>query len=147
VAVGIGLAGIVLGSSITVDAALELATILAVAPVLVGTVLLASLTSVPNAYAAVRLAREYRGAAVVSTALNSNTLNLLCGVAIPSVVVATVGSAGMLLNLAWLAAMTLLVFGLLYRRTGLRRWGGVGIVGLYGCFVVFQLVVSLASGT
>ena len=54
---------------------------------LVGLLLLATLTSLPNAYTAIRLGLAGRGAALVSEALNSNTINLAFGILVPAVVI------------------------------------------------------------
>ncbi|HEX4713952.1 MAG TPA: hypothetical protein VH164_03400, partial [Ktedonobacteraceae bacterium] len=69
-----------------VQAALTLAAGWHLPHALIGGVILAALTSVPNAYTAVHLAHRGRGAAVVSATVNSNTLNLVVGLALPAVV-------------------------------------------------------------
>ncbi len=51
---------------------------------------LAAITSLPNAVAAVYLARRGRGPAAFSVALNSNTVNVLVGLMIPAVIAAGV---------------------------------------------------------
>ena len=48
-----------------------------VPPIVIGGLVLAAVTSLPNAVAAVYLARRGSGTAVLSTALNSNALNVL----------------------------------------------------------------------
>jgi Ca2+/Na+ antiporter len=53
---------------------------------MLGTVVLAVLTGIPNLYTATRLARRRRGSAVMTEAMNSNSLNILAGLAIPSLV-------------------------------------------------------------
>ncbi len=58
-----------------------------VSAAIVGTLVLAALTSIPNVVAAVQLAREGRGAAVVSESLNSNTLNILAGICLPALLI------------------------------------------------------------
>jgi len=54
--------------------------------VVVGTVAVASITGIPNLYAAVRLALRGDGATVVSEAFNGNTLSLVAGLGLPVVV-------------------------------------------------------------
>lgn len=49
--------------------------------------ILAALTSLPNAYTAAHLARRGRGAAVVSATVNSNTINLVVGLALPALII------------------------------------------------------------
>ena len=75
---------IVLASVGLVRAALALAQAWQLSQALVGAVILAGLTSLPNAYAAVHLALRGRGTAVVSATVNSNTINLVVGLALPT---------------------------------------------------------------
>lgn len=137
-----GLGLVVVGSNLAVVAALSLAAALDVSPVVVASVALAGLTSVPNAYAAVHLARQRRGTAVVSATLHSNTINLVFGVCVPAVAVGTGQSSASLLALAWFAAGTLLALLLLWRRRGLDRSGGLGIIGVYAAFVAVQIALA-----
>ncbi len=132
----VALALIVGGSVALVSAALALATAWHAPDALVGTVALAALTSLPNAYAAARLARQGRGAAVVSETLNSNTINVLAGIALPALIfggVASNGSAG--LDLLWLLGLTIAVLALLARRRGLTRPAGAAVIAAYLLFV------------
>ncbi len=132
----VALALIVGGSLALVAAALTLAAAWRVPDALVGTVALAALTSLPNAYAAGRLALQGRGAAVVSETLNSNTINVLAGIALPALIFGGVsaGRSG-LLDLLWLLGMTAVALALLARRRGLTRPGGVALIALYALFV------------
>jgi Ca2+/Na+ antiporter len=52
--------------------------------IVVGGLVLAAVTSLPNAVAAIYLAARGRGAATLSTALNSNTLNVAIGLLVPA---------------------------------------------------------------
>ncbi len=52
--------------------------------IVVGGLILAGMTSLPNAVAAVYLARRGRGAATLSTAMNSNALNVAAGLLLPA---------------------------------------------------------------
>ena len=99
---------IVGGSFGMVQAALTLGNRWGVASGLVGTLILGPLTSLPNALTGIRLGIARRGAALVTEALNSNSINLVAGVALPSIfVVLTARSAQNQLELALLAAATL----------------------------------------
>jgi cation:H+ antiporter len=135
------LAIIVVGSTGMVDAALSLAHRWSVPDVFVGIIVLAALTSLPNAFTAARLGLHGRGAALVSETLNSNTTNLVFGVSVPAFFV-TLGSTTALskFDLAWLLLMTLVVLVLLAPRGGVRRSGGAAILLLYAVFVTVQIV-------
>jgi Ca2+/Na+ antiporter len=58
-----------------------------IADAIVGGLILAAVTSLPNAVAAVHLASKGRGAAALSTALSSNNLNVVFGLLIPGAMI------------------------------------------------------------
>jgi cation:H+ antiporter len=132
---------IVVGSFGMVEAALSLGQHWAIAPALVGALVLGPLTSLPNALTGLRLGLAQRGAALVAEALNSNTINLVAGVAIPGLFVTlTTHSASARLDLALLMVMTALALVLLGSARGMRRLGGGALVGCYLLFVVIELL-------
>jgi cation:H+ antiporter len=108
---------------------------------LVGGVILAALTSLPNVYTAVHLARRERGAAVVSATVNSNTINLVVGLALPALIIG-VGSAAQDIGveLGWLLGMTVIGLLLLVPAKGMSRGGGALLLVLYLVFVVVHLL-------
>ena len=131
---------IVAGSEGMVRSALNLADRWQLPSALVGVLILAILTSIPNAYTAVRLASSHRGAALVSESLNSNTINLLGGVMLPALLIGLEPATGLIrFDLAWLVMMTLTALLLLASRRGLGRGGGGLLVLLYLVFVLVQL--------
>jgi cation:H+ antiporter len=134
---------IVAGATGMVDAALRLADRWSLPDVIVGIVVLAILTSIPNSFTAVRLALQGRGSALVSETLNSNTVNLAFGVAVPALFIA-LGSTSALtgFDLAWLLLMTAIVLALLARPRGVGRSEGLAILLLYAVFVAVQIVAE-----
>ncbi len=132
---------IVLASVGLVRAALALAQVWHLPHALVGGVILASLTSLPNVYTAAHLARRERGAAVVSATVNSNTINLVVGLALPSLVIG-MGSAArdVGVELGWLLGMTMIGLLLLLPAKGMTRVGGAALIFLYLLFVVVHLL-------
>jgi cation:H+ antiporter len=133
---------VVVGASVAMErAASELGTRHAVPEILVGGLVLAAVTSLPNAVAAVYLAARGRGAAVLSTALNSNMLNVLAGLLIPTAILGLGAPSGPTTFVAAAyAAMTVLALGLAYVNRGLRRSAGIVIVTAYLAFAVVLLV-------
>lgn len=110
---------------------------------LVGVLILAALTGLPNTYAAVRLATQGRGAEVVSEAFNSNTINLLVGIGLPALIVGMGGGGRVeVIELLWLLGMTVLALPLLARRGGLTRIEGAVLISLYLVFVAVRIIVS-----
>jgi cation:H+ antiporter len=131
------IAAIVAGSFAMVNGALVLGDHWHLSRVFLGAVALAAITSLPNAYAATRLALSGNGTAVVSLAFNSNTLNLLAGVSLPAVLIGGLASApGALSEFAWLMVLTLIAIELGYRERGLSRRTGLVLILGYLIFIV-----------
>ena len=88
VALAIASVAVVVAASIAMErTGSELGSRAAVPPIVIGALVLAGVTSLPNAVAAIYLARRERGAAVLSTSLNSNAFNVLAGLLIPTSVI------------------------------------------------------------
>ena len=99
----------------------------AVADIVTGGLVLAVVTSLPNAVSAVYLARRGRGAAVLSTALNSNAINVVAGLLIPASLAGLGPNSGQgTLVAAWYAGLTMFALALAYRGRGLGRAGRHG---------------------
>jgi len=137
VLIGAALGAIVLGSIGMVQAATDLGERWGVSDVVVGTLVLAALTSLPNLLTAVRLALRGRGAATVSEAFNSNSLNVIFGIAVPALVL-SLGAAGGLVTFSmwWLLGMTAVAVVFAYIGHGVRRVEGAVVILLYVAFAV-----------
>ena len=137
-------AAIVLGSIGMVHAALQLGHRAGTPDVVVGVLLLAVLTSLPNAYTGLRLGRAGRGSALVSETMNSNTINLVGGIALPAVVVGFGAHFSGLVeaDVVWLVVTTAGAIALLAHRNGMRRIGGALLVASWLAFAVVQGVTA-----
>jgi cation:H+ antiporter len=130
----------VIGSSVVLEhSATTIGDRYQISGILVGGVVLAAVTSLPNAVAAIYLASRGRGSAVLSEALNSNSLNVLFGLLVPAVFVGLgrYGAAGQLVAL-WYGSMTIAALVLAYRGRGIGRPSGALLVCGY-----FGLVATL----
>jgi cation:H+ antiporter len=114
-----------------------------VADAVIGAIVLAGVTSLPNAVAAVHLASKGRGAAALSTALNSNSLNVVVGLLIPGVFVGLARSSlpGSVTTW-WYVGLTMVTLVCAFSTGGLRRWQGGLIITGYVAFVVVLLSIS-----
>ena len=109
----------------------------------VGALGLAVVTSLPNAVAAVYLATRARAAASLSTALNSNNLNVVAGLLIPGVLLGLAPRSGPgTLAVVWYVALTVLALVLAYVGRGLRRGAGWTIILGYAGFVAVLLAIT-----
>jgi cation:H+ antiporter len=114
-----------------------------VAEIVVGALILAGVTSLPNAVSALYLARRGRGAATLSIALNSNALNVTLGLLLPGLIVGLGAPSGQgTLVAAWYLALTVVTLGCAYAGRGLDRAHGVLIIVGYLAFVGAVLIVS-----
>ena len=84
--VAVALVAIVAGATVMVDTSLVVADAIGLSHALVGLLVLAVVTSLPNMSTAIRLARQGRGDATVSETLNSNNINLVGGIVIPAAI-------------------------------------------------------------
>jgi cation:H+ antiporter len=136
---------VVVGASVAMEAAAaKLGSRHAVPSVLVGALVLAAVTSLPNAVAGVYLAARERGAAALSTSFNSNAINVIAGLLIPTTLLGLgAPSAATVLIAASYVAMTVLVLVTSYTGKGLRRGTGLLILAAYAAFT--GALVAVAS--
>jgi cation:H+ antiporter len=131
---------IVAGSVGAVQAASDLADRWSLPQTLVGVLGLGILTALPNTWTGVRFGLQGRGSALMSETLNSNSINVVAGIAIPAALGSlTVFSNLDVFNLAWLFAMTAAALLLFARRAAAGRAAGAFLIVLYLVFVAVQI--------
>jgi cation:H+ antiporter len=137
---------LVVGASALMERAVSVSgKALGLPEIVTGGVWLAAVTSLPNAVAAVYLARAGKGAAVLSEAMNSNTINVLGGLLLPAVAGgAALGQAGVggLLTGSFYAGLTLASLVLAYSGRGLHRLPGASLIAAYCGFLAALLAVG-----
>jgi len=136
------LAAVIGGAYGMVAAAQSLGDRWDVSDLILGALVLAALTSIPNLIAAVRLALHGRGAACVSESFNSNNANILVGLCIPALILG-IGSASGVETFAawWMVGMTAVAVVLGFGG-GLTRREGAAIIALYIGFAVVVATVG-----
>ncbi len=135
---------VVVGASVSMElTASTLGSRYHIAEIVIGALVLAGVTSLPNAVSALYLAVRGRGAATLSIALNSNALNVTAGLLLPGLLVGLGAPSGQgTLVAAWYLGLTVVTLLCAYACNGLRRGYGALIVGGYLAFVVALLAVS-----
>ena len=137
---------VVVASTVMEMGGTTLGTRFHVADIITGGLVLAVVTSLPNAVAAVYLAARGRGAAVLSTALNSNALNIAVGLLLPAAITGMGPRTGQSILVAgWYAGLTVVALAFAYRQRALTRRPGAVIIGGYLVFVA-ALIVSTVQG-
>jgi len=147
-AASVALAVVIVASIAMERAASSLGRSLGIPEIITGGLVLAAVTSLPNAVAAVYLASRGRGGATLSTALNSNTLNVVAGLLLPGALLGLGASSSQaLLVTAWYAGLTLAVLALAWRHHGIGRRQGAAIIGAYAAFTASLIVAGYAPAS
>ncbi len=131
--------GVVGGSYVMVHAALALAPALHMSGAVLGIILLAGLTSLPNLWVALHFARADRGTALYAAALNSNSINLVGGLVMPAIFAGIAASRSSLPYFAWLLDLTLLAVLAPLPSGRLSRTAGIAVIFVYLLFVAIKL--------
>jgi cation:H+ antiporter len=135
---------LVVAASVTLEAsASEIGARAGISDVVLGGVVLAAVTSLPNLVAAIYLARRGRGAATLSEAMNSNRVNTLVGLLLPAAFLGAGFSpglgAGSTTLATWYLGMTVGILVVAHLGRGLGRTAGVGIMAVYAVAVLSLL--------
>ncbi len=135
---------VVVGASIAMEVtASKLGARHHVSEIVIGALVLAGVTSLPNAVSALYLATRGRGAATLSIALNSNALNVTVGLLLPGILVGLGAPSGQgTLVAGWYLGLTAVTLACAYTGRGLRRTHGALIIGGYLAFVAAVIIVS-----
>jgi cation:H+ antiporter len=135
---------VVVGASATMErAGSALGDHYGVPDIVLGGLVLAAVTSLPNAVAAIYLAARGRAAAAFSTALNSNAINVTAGLLVPAAIIGLgTPSAQTTLVGAWYVGLTACILSLAYRGRGLSRSAGGVIIAAYLAFVGVLLLTA-----
>jgi len=135
---------VVVAASVAMEfAASRLGTGHGIPEIVTGGIVLAAVTSLPNAVAAVYFAARGQGTAVLSTALNSNAINIAAGLLLPATILGLGPPSGQeTFVAASYLGLTACALACAYRYHGLRRSVGALIVGGY---LIYVAVLTAAS--
>jgi cation:H+ antiporter len=137
---GLAVVIVVVASAAMEQTATDLGAQAGLSAIVVGGLILAAVTSLPNAVAGVYLASRGRGAATLSTALNSNALNVIVGLLVPATILGIGGpSADRVFVVTAYVLLTAATVVLAIRGRGLGRRAGVVIVASY---IVFAALLA-----
>jgi cation:H+ antiporter len=144
VLIAVGAVAIVVAASVGMEqAAAKFGSRHAIPQILTGGLVLAAVTSLPNAVAGIYLARRGRGAATLSTALNSNAINVVIGLLLAGTILGLGATSGAsVLVGSWYLGLTLFTLAVAYRAGGLTRSAGAAIVTVYLVFVAVLVATA-----
>lgn len=131
---------IVLSSYGAVHSTLRIGSAWGIADGLIGALVLAGLTGLPNVYTASRLALHKNGTAVISETFNSNTINMVVGIGMPAIVFGAAVERFGVLELWWLLGLTAISIAIGIYEKGLTWKGGLLIIFFYFGFVAMRVM-------
>lgn len=136
----IGIALIVWGSDVAVDAATEIAHIFNLSERIIGLTIVALGTSLPELVTSVTAAVKGKSEIAVGNIVGSNLFNILFVVGTTAIITPVVYSASFLLDSIVAAAAVVLLFLCVVRKHALNRLGGVLLLAGYGAYFVNLIV-------
>ena len=135
VVAGASLVAVIVASVVMEESATDFGPQIGLVPIVIGGLILAAVTSLPNAVAAIYLASRGRGTAVLSTAFNSNAINVIVGLLIPALVLGLGGPSDEATFVAlFYVGLTALAIAVALRGKGLDWRSGLVIVAGYLVF-------------
>lgn len=135
----IGLALIVFGSDVTVDAATELATIFGVSERFIGLTIVALGTSLPELFTSVIAARKGKADIAIGNIVGSNIFNILFVVGLSALITPVVFAPSFVIDCLVAAAAGIILWLLAFRKHQLNRIGGIIMLVCYAAYFVYLL--------
>ncbi len=136
----VGLAMIIFGSNLTVDAASYIASALGLSERFIGLTIVALGTSLPELFTSVSAARKGNADIAIGNIVGSNIFNILFVVGLSSVIIPVPFAANFIFDtIIAIAAAVLLLVCCLIGRNKLKRWAGV--VMLLGYAAYFAVIL------
>ena len=135
----IGLALIIIGSNVTVDAATAIAKAFGVSERFIGLTIVALGTSLPELFTSVSAARKHNADIAIGNIVGSNVFNILFVVGLSSVIIPVPFASNFIFDtiVAIVAAALLLVCCL--KTKSLKRWAGILMLICYAAYFVMIL--------
>lgn len=136
----VGLAMIILGSNLTVDAASYIASALGLSERFIGLTIVALGTSLPELFTSVSAARKGNADIAIGNIVGSNIFNILFVVGLSSVIIPVPFASNFIFDtIIAIAAAVLLLVCCLIGKNKLKRWAG--IVMLIGYAAYFAVIL------
>lgn len=132
----VGLALVVAGSDVTVDAATKIAEIAGLSPKFIGLTIIALGTSLPELVTSVSAARKGKADIAIGNIVGSNIMNILFVVGTTALILPVPFSAGFVTDMGIAIAAAVLLLLCVFRKKKLDRAGGaIMLIGYVAYFV------------
>ena len=134
-----GLALVVLGADVAVDAATELATIFGMSERFIGLTVVALGTSLPELFTSVTAARKGNADIAIGNIVGSNLFNILFVVGLSSMIVNVPFAPNFRIDMAVAAAASLFMWVASLKQKKLVRWHGIVMLAGYVAYFLYLL--------
>jgi cation:H+ antiporter len=143
----VGIAGLILGSNLLVDGAVDIARGLGVSETVIGLTLVAFGTSLPELATAIVAGIRGHTEVALGNVLGSNIFNILLIIGALAILTPVAVSPEILRFDMWImVGVTLLVVPVMITGKRIGRWEGAGFVALYAAFILFQFDFGAGPG-
>ena len=140
----IGVAAIVYGGNFVVDSASNIAKSFGMSEKLVGLTIVAMGTSLPELVTSIVAALKGENDIALGNVLGSNIFNILLILGLSSVITPITVSSSMIMDFAYLIAITLFIFALVFfnnkKEKKLSRLEGFILIALYAAYTIFIII-------
>lgn len=128
---------ILLGSQVTVDAAVALAKYLGLSDRIIGLTIVALGTSLPELFTSVTAATKGNVDIAVGNIVGSNLFNILFVVGVSSLLIPIPFEDAFMFDMYWCIGAAAALFLACLPTKSLERWGGVAMLGAYAVYLYF----------
>ena len=134
-----GLALVVLGADVAVDAATELATIFGMSERFIGLTVVALGTSLPELFTSVTAARKGNADIAIGNIVGSNIFNILFVVGLSSMIIDVPFASNIRIDMAVAVAASLFMWAAYLKNKKLVRWRGIVMLLGYAAYFLYLL--------
>lgn len=135
----VGLALIVWGSDITVDAASKIATMLGMSQRLIGLTIVALGTSLPELVTSVSAAIKGKADIAIGNIVGSNIFNLLFVIGTSALITPVLFDPDFTFDMYCTIASGIVLWLFVFRKKRLERWAGFSMIGLYAGYFLYLI--------
>lgn len=136
----IGLAVVILGSDIAVDAATNIATFIGISERIIGLTIVAAGTSLPELVTSISAALKGKADIAIGNIVGSNIFNILFVVGTAALITPVVFEPNFIIDMLIAVAAGVILWLCVFKKSELRRTGGIIMLVCYAAYFVYLLV-------
>ena len=136
----VGMALIIVGSDVTVDAATELAKMFGMSERFIGLTIVALGTSLPELFTSVIAAKKGKADIAIGNIVGSNIFNILFVVGTSALITPVVFASGFVVDCLVALGAGILLWLCVFRKKKLTRLGGIVMLASYAAYFAYLLI-------